>query len=118
MAANPSLALVLSGGGARAAYQVGALLAIAERAPEARFSILTGVSAGSINTAHLAAHRGSLLEATRALREHWANLNSDKVYGLFPSLLARSAFTRLAQASLGLRQEGPLSARGVFNTAP
>lgn len=115
---NAPLALVLSGGGARAAYQAGVLLAIAERAPEVRFPILTGVSAGSINTAHLAAYRGSFLEAARTLREHWANLDSNKVYGLFPSLLARSAFSRLAQTSLGLRQEGPLTARGFFSTEP
>ena len=40
------LALVLSGGGARAAYQIGILSAIAERFPELRIPILTGVSAG------------------------------------------------------------------------
>ncbi len=48
------LALVLSGGGARAAYQVGVLLAIGERLPELRIPILTGVSAGAINSAYLA----------------------------------------------------------------
>jgi NTE family protein len=118
MPTDDSLALVLSGGGARAAYQAGALLAIAERAPETRFSILTGVSAGSINTAHLAAFQGGLSGAAHALREHWAQLNSDQVYGLFPALLARSAVSRLAKASLGLRAEGPLSAQGLFDTGP
>ncbi len=48
-------ALVLAGGGARAAYQVGCLRAIARRVPEYRPQILTGVSAGAINAAHLAA---------------------------------------------------------------
>ena len=49
------LALVLSGGGARAAYQVGALAGIAERAGnDVRFPIVTGVSAGAINAAHVA----------------------------------------------------------------
>jgi len=43
------LALVLAGGGARAAYEVGVLSAIAERAPGLEFPILTGVSAGAIN---------------------------------------------------------------------
>src|SRR5689334_13278067 len=54
---HTSLALVLTGGGARAAYQVGVLCAIAERAPEVQFPILTGVSAGAINAVYLAAHR-------------------------------------------------------------
>ena len=51
-------ALVLSGGGARAAYQVGCLRHIAKAIPEYRPKILTGVSAGAINAAQLAAYRG------------------------------------------------------------
>ena len=46
-------ALVLSGGGARAAYQVGCLRHIAQAIPEYRPKILTGVSAGAINAVHL-----------------------------------------------------------------
>ncbi|NIU67120.1 MAG: patatin, partial [Actinobacteria bacterium] len=46
--------LVLSGGGARAAYQVGVLSYISEHAPEIAYPILTGVSAGAINAAYLA----------------------------------------------------------------
>ena len=57
------LALVLSGGGARAAYQVGVLLAIGERFPELRIRILTGVSAGAINT--------SLMRIIYALKSGW-----------------------------------------------
>ena len=62
------LALVLSGGGARAAYQVGALRGIAERAGSgASFPIVTGVSAGAINAAGLASGEGSLDSAVSAL---------------------------------------------------
>src|SRR4051812_45465336 len=43
------LALVLSGGGARGAYQTGVLRCLARRIPDLRFSIITGVSAGAIN---------------------------------------------------------------------
>ncbi|HEY6210375.1 MAG TPA: patatin-like phospholipase family protein, partial [Gemmatimonadales bacterium] len=53
-------ALVLGGGGAHAAYQVGVLARIVERVPGLAFPILTGVSAGAINIAYLAAHRGPL----------------------------------------------------------
>ncbi|MGH7711028.1 MAG: patatin-like phospholipase family protein, partial [Gemmatimonadaceae bacterium] len=48
------LALVLGGGGARGAYQVGVIRAIARRYPEVIYPILTGVSAGAVNIAHIA----------------------------------------------------------------
>src|SRR5579884_3546376 len=62
------LGLVLTGGGARAAYQVGALAAIAEAVPDLAFPIVTGVSAGAINAAFLAAHPGPFAPAIAALR--------------------------------------------------
>jgi NTE family protein len=71
-AAAGSLALVLSGGGARAAYQVGVLAALTEEFRDLDFPILTGVSAGAINTLFLAAHRGPLAAAVARLREHCA----------------------------------------------
>ena len=52
-------ALVLSGGGARAAYQVGVLQAIADMMPPAcgnPFPIICGTSAGALNAANLAVH--------------------------------------------------------------
>jgi NTE family protein len=48
------LALVLSGGGARGAYRVGFLRALAEHRPGLQIPIVTGVSAGAINAAYLA----------------------------------------------------------------
>ena len=53
-AMDGDLAIVLTGGGARAAYQVGVLRALARRLPNARFPIITGVSAGAINASFLA----------------------------------------------------------------
>src|SRR5690606_40748102 len=50
------LAIALTGGGARAAYQVGLLVWLARRFPDLEVPILTGVSAGAGNAAHLAAH--------------------------------------------------------------
>jgi len=47
------LALVLGGGGARAAYQAGVLRCLARHRPELRFPIVTGVSAGAINAIFL-----------------------------------------------------------------
>jgi NTE family protein len=73
-------ALVLSGGGARAAYQVGALRHIARVMPDYRPNILTGVSAGAINAVHLAAYRGSWVDSVEALRDLWLSLETAKVY--------------------------------------
>ena len=73
-------ALVLSGGGARSSYQAGVLQYIAEVFPETRFSILTGVSAGAINTAHLANHTGSFRQAADELAKHWYSITADQVF--------------------------------------
>ncbi len=55
-----AVAIALTGGGARAAYQVGLLRCLAEMVPDYRFRIVTGVSAGAINAAFLASHPGGL----------------------------------------------------------
>ena len=68
------LALVLTGGGARAAYQVGVLRFLAERRPDLKVPILTGVSAGSINAAFLASHLGSFSSAAERLAELWLEM--------------------------------------------
>ena len=52
------LAVMLTGGGARAAYQVGLLKGIAHHFPRLQFQIVTGVSAGAINATFLAAKQG------------------------------------------------------------
>lgn len=60
-------ALVLTGGGARAAYQIGALRHIAKTIPEYRPQILTGVSAGAINAVYLASSQTSWNEAVEEI---------------------------------------------------
>src|ERR1700681_2708446 len=85
------LALVLSGGGARAAYQVGVLAGLAERLPGLEFPILTGVSAGAINTSFLAAHRGGVSAAVGRLREEWTRLTADRIYRVHTARLIRTA---------------------------
>lgn len=74
------LALVMSGGGARAAYQVGCLRAIARHLPELRFPILTGVSAGAINAGFLASRAGTLAQQVPELVELWSTLEPDLVF--------------------------------------
>jgi NTE family protein len=111
------LAIVMSGGGARAAYQVGLLQTLAKHRPELALDILTGVSAGAINAAHLAGHPGSFAAATDALGALWLGLNTDHVFrtdwlSLFKSVL-RSGFQL---ASGGRRVSGP--PRGMVDTEP
>src|SRR5216110_4015718 len=95
------LALVLAGGGARAAYEVGVLSAIAERAPGLEFPILTGVSAGAINAVYLAAHPGPLATAVAALRAQWSRLVVERVYRIRAGRLARGLLLGTAHTALG-----------------
>jgi NTE family protein len=74
------LAVMLTGGGARAAYQVGLLKGIARHFPRLRFQIVTGVSAGAINAIYLAAKQGSLGEKADELDRMWCALNCDSIY--------------------------------------
>ena len=76
-------ALILSGGGARAAYQVGVLKALAEILPEhARnpFPIICGTSAGAINAVKLASHEGTFAEAVTELCQVWESLEPADIY--------------------------------------
>ena len=116
-AAAGSLALVLSGGGARAAYQVGVLAALTEEFGDLDFPILTGVSAGAINTLFLAAHRGPLAAAVARLREHWSRLTVEEVFRVRPFRLGRAALSWLAQAAFG-RARGPTALRGLLDPTP
>src|SRR5260370_33237914 len=77
---NGDLAIMLTGGGARAAYQVGLLRGIARHFPELRFQIVTGVSAGAINAVFLAAHEGSLPEVVARLTNLWCELECRHVF--------------------------------------
>ena len=63
------LALVLSGGGARAAYQVGFLRHLASRHPDLASGILTGVSAGGIIAICLASREGRFCDSVAQLDE-------------------------------------------------
>lgn len=76
-------ALILPGGGARAAYQVGVLAGIAEwydaQAP-APFPVIVGTSAGAMNAAYLAANMVHFADAAEALVELWSQLEVKQVY--------------------------------------
>jgi NTE family protein len=75
--------LVLPGGGARAAYQVGVLKAIAAALPagvRVPFPVICGVSAGAINATKLATHAADFREGVAKLEQLWGNLTVDRIY--------------------------------------
>lgn len=76
----PRLALTMGGGGALAAYQVGALVALADAIPDLRVSILSGVSAGAINAIALGSRRGTFAERVERLRDAWMELTPDHIF--------------------------------------
>ena len=72
---------MLSGGGARGAYQVGFLRVLAREFPDVVPGILTGVSAGGINAAYLAAQAGAVCRTrSRTWRTIWCGLHIDDVF--------------------------------------
>jgi NTE family protein len=74
------LALVLSGGGARAAYQVGFLRVLARACPGVVPDIVTGVSAGGINAAYLAASEEPFAARVDALADVWTGIRIEDVF--------------------------------------
>ncbi len=75
-------AVVLPGGGARAAYQIGVLKAIAEFMPveHAPFPIICGTSAGAINAAVLASHAHEFPLGVERLEQFWASMSCERIY--------------------------------------
>ena len=81
--ARPKVGLILTGGGARAAYQVGVLRALSELLPKEAhtpFPIICGTSAGSINSTILAVDAANFRHAVRRLMTVWKNFHVHHVY--------------------------------------
>ena len=88
---NPrGLGLVLSGGGARGAYQVGVLQYLARQFPTAIPEILTGVSAGAINAAFIASRQEPFVQKLDELAEMWSNLRIEQVFRVDHDLMWRA----------------------------
>lgn len=79
----PKTGLILTGGGARAAYQIGVLRAIAEILPKNTsnpFPIICGTSAGAINATVLASYAGNFRKGVKQLMAVWRNFHVSHVY--------------------------------------
>ncbi len=112
--------LVLSGGGARAAYQAGVLVAIADICAELKienpFQIYSGISAGAINASMLVATPLNFKDAVLQLSDLWGRLNSDQVYRSNPFSLTAGGLKWMAELSMG----GLIHTPGIslLDTAP
>jgi len=107
---TPLTALVLSGGGARAAYQVGVLRALARLRREALgprsrlsspFGVICGTSAGAINAAALACHADRFEASVEVLAQVWENFSADQVYRADSLGVVRTGAHWLTMLSVG-----------------
>jgi NTE family protein len=106
-------ALVLTGGGARAAYQVGVLRALAHILPHHisnPFPIVCGTSAGAINAAAIAAGAADFHRAVRRLQLVWRNFRAHQVYRSDPIGIATTGARWLLEPALrGLGRKAPVA---------
>jgi len=116
---NSKNALVLTGGGARAAYQVGVLSAIAKFIPRNHgipFPILSGTSAGAINTTSLACYASCFHLGVKKLEWAWKNFNISSIYHSDPL----NVFGHISQGMLASFQADYANKhpRSLLNNAP
>jgi NTE family protein len=113
-------AIVLSGGGARGAYQVGVLKAVSHIAKKnnitPKISIYTGISAGAINATCMASHADNFHEGVDKLVRLWSQITHDQVFTMDMAQLGRMVAQSLGEQLphlLGL--EGGM---GLLDTSP
>jgi len=107
-AAETTAALMLSGGGARAAYQVGVLEAITElrqlcgehNGPNP-FPIIGGTSAGAINAASLACGADHFDQTVHRIAKVWRGFHADQVYLADSVSMLRSGAKWMTLLSMG-----------------
>jgi NTE family protein len=115
---RPKLALILSGGGARAAYQAGVARAIAEMLPDGStspFRIVCGTSAGAINAAALAAGARHFRSASTMLCQTWATLSVGDIYRADGRHLAQTGWRLLRSLFPGADRQRPIA---LLDNAP
>ncbi|MFY8041421.1 MAG: patatin-like phospholipase family protein, partial [Rhodoferax sp.] len=125
--AKPSTGLLLTGGGARAAYQVGVLEAIADIRLACGagdqgnpFPIIAGTSAGAINASALACGADNFDTTVRMIAHTWRNFHADQVYRADHLSMLRSGATWLTLLSLGwlLAKWRRIKPRSLLDNSP
>jgi NTE family protein len=97
-------ALVLPGGGARGAFQVGVLKALAEKLPKTSpnpFHIISGTSAGAVNSVVLASRAEHFRSAIAELEQVWAHFRCHQVYKSNHLTMLKSSMHWLTSIVLG-----------------
>src|SRR5687768_11183095 len=81
-AGDSRAALILTGGGARAAYQVGVLKALSQICPRRKwpFPIIVGTSAGAVSASILAANITRWHQSVTEIEQVWANFRVKQVF--------------------------------------
>ncbi|EHF15198.1 MULTISPECIES: patatin-like phospholipase family protein [Pseudomonas] len=108
----PLTGLILSGGGARAAYQVGVLAAIADLLPDSAgnpFPVIVGTSAGAINAVGLACGALQFRQAIQRLTAVWQGFRTEYVYRSDWPGVTRQASRFLGHSLLGLGRRVPVA---------
>ncbi len=111
--------LILTGGGARAAYQVGVLLAVAKLSTSPRrnpFPILCGTSAGAINAAGIACLADNFGKAVSILAEVWRNMHAGDIYRADAMGIGASGARWLSMLIMGWLVRNP--PRSLLDNAP
>src|SRR5688572_1895046 len=115
----PKVGLVLPGGGARAAYQVGVLRALADLLPARAnnpFPVVTGTSAGAVNATAIAVHADRFRVAVGNLERVWRNFQVGQVFRAdTASMLRASLHWLFAMMSGGWLLPPPKS---LFDNSP
>ncbi|MGY2232294.1 patatin-like phospholipase family protein [Pseudomonas tolaasii] len=116
--AEPVTGLILSGGGARAAYQVGVLAAIAELLPPGApnpFPVIVGTSAGAINAVSLASGAMDFTAAIERLTAFWQGFRSHLVLRSDWPGVVRQASRFFTHSLLGFGAQRPVA---LLNSSP
>jgi NTE family protein len=114
-----NFALVLTGGGARAAYQAGVIRALAEMWPEKKspFDVITGISAGSVNACLLAHYADDFKTGGQKLWELWHELTVERVITTDALTLGQLGATLVRDLVLGGFFKSPVSSH-LLDTSP
>jgi NTE family protein len=117
--ADHETGLIQSGGGARAAYQAGALRGIARivgRTGNVPFPVISGTSAGAINAATLAVHADDFRRGVARLLRWWRAVSTEGVYDSDIRMLGGLGL-RFAGALVGVSR-APLRAVAMLDNRP